>query len=193
MIKVAITGNIGSGKSTACQVFETLGIPIFYGDQEAKNLYQDPGVILLVKQAFGEEFFDLKNQLIKSKLASLIFQDSKALQMINEIIHPRLMQRYSSWSGQYAGHSYTLLEAAVIFENGLQGYFDKIINVSAPIELRIKRIMKRDKLSRRQIENRISKQWPDEKKNKLADFIILSDNKRFMIPQVIKIHKTLIQ
>lgn len=193
MKKVAITGNIGSGKSAACKVFETLGIPVFYADQQAKVLYEDIHVQQTVREAFGDDIFDKQNKLIKPKLAALIFNDSKALQTINNIIHPLMMQKYTNWLEQHANAVYTLHEAAVIFENGLDIYFDKIINVSAPVELRILRIMKRDQLTRQAVENRMAMQWPDEKKNEKADFVIVSDNKRFLIPQVLKIHNSLIK
>jgi len=193
MKKVAITGNIGSGKSAACKVFETLGIPVFYADQQAKALYGDVRVQQSVREAFGDDIFDMHNKLIKSKLAALIFNDKKALQTINNIIHPRMMQQYANWLEQHSNAVYTLHEAAVIFENGLDVYFDKIINVSAPVELRILRIMKRDQLTRQAVENRMAMQWPDEKKNEKADFVIVSNNKRFLIPQVLKIHNSLIK
>ncbi len=193
MIKVAITGNIGSGKSTACTVFKTLGVPVFYADWEARQLYHDKMIQQQVKRAFGEDIFDHNNQLNRAKLARLIFDDAHALQTINNIIHPNLMKRYFEWLKDHEESLYTLHEAAVIFENGLQQYFDKIINVSAPLELRIHRIMKRDGLSKQAIQNRIQMQWPDEKKNELSDFVIYSDNKRFMIPQVMAIHKKLVQ
>jgi len=193
MIKVAITGNIGSGKSTACTVFKTLGIPVFYADWEARQLYHDKMIQQQVKKAFGEGIFDHNNQLNRVKLAKLVFDNAHALQTINHIIHPNLMKRYFEWLEDHKESIYTLHEAAVIFENGLQQYFDKIINVSAPLELRIHRIMKRDGLSEQAIQNRIQMQWPDKKKNELSDFVIYSDNKRFMIPQVMAIHKKLVQ
>ncbi len=193
MIKVAITGNIASGKSTACKVFETLGVPVFYADWEARQLYQNKLIQQQVKRAFGENIFDHNNQLNRVKLASIVFNDAQALQTINDIIHPNLMKRYFEWLKDHEKSIYTLHEAAVIFENGLQKYFDKVINVSAPLELRILRIMKRDGLSLQAIRNRIQMQWSDEKKNKMSDFIIYSDNKQFMIPQVMNIHQKLIQ
>lgn len=193
MIKVAITGNIGSGKSTACKVFETLGIPVFYADSEAKKLYQNRQVQEKVKEAFGNDIFDSSNQLIRSKLAEIVFHDEAALQTINTIIHPRLMEQYTKWLEDHSTQPYTLHEAAVIYENGLNRYFDKIINVSAPKALRVLRIEKRDGLSKEAIYERMSKQWPDRRKNALSDFIIYSDNQQFMIPQVLKIHRALIQ
>jgi len=193
MIKVAITGNIGSGKSTACKVFETLGVPVFYADSEAKKLYQNRQVQEKVKEAFGDDIFDSSNQLIRSKLADIVFHDEAALQTINSIIHPSLMDQYTKWLEDYRTQPYTLHEAAVIYENGLNRYFDKIINVSAPEALRVFRIEKRDGLSKEAIYKRMNKQWPDRRKNALSDFIIYSDNQQFMIPQVLKIHRNLIQ
>lgn len=191
MMKVAITGNIGSGKSTACKVFETLGVPVFYADSEAKQLYENHRVQQEVKKAFGDDLFDRSNQLNRVRLAAIVFHDAEALKTINTIIHPRLMQRYQQWLKAYDDRAYTLHEAAVLFENGLDQYFDKIITVSAPEALRVQRIAKRDGLSKEAIYQRISMQWPDQRKNESSDFVIYSDNKQFMIPQVLKIHRTL--
>ena len=191
MLKTAITGNIGSGKSTVCKIFESLGVPVFYADTEAKKLYRDPSVLSMVKKIFGSDVFDESQQLIRQKLASIVFRDPEALKTLNAIIHPKLMEKYQRWLNENARHHYTLHEAAVIFENGLEKQFDVIINVSCPEEIRLERIKKRDMLPEEEIRNRMKRQWPEEKKNKLSDMVIINDGKRFLIPQVMEIHKKL--
>jgi dephospho-CoA kinase len=193
MIKAAITGNIGSGKTTVCAIFESLGIPVFYADAEAKKLYTRPDVRAEVQKHFGSAVFDDRQQLIRQKLAALVFSSPEALQRINQIIHPRLMQAYQSWLVEQAAKPYTLHEAAVIFENGLENHFDMVINVSCPEKIRIERIACRDHLPIKEIQSRMHRQWSDEKKNKLADRVILNDRKHFLIPQVMKIHHALIK
>jgi len=191
MLKTAITGNIGSGKTTVCRIFEILGVPVFYADTEARKLYHDEEVINAVESAFGREIFDDNRHLLRQKLADIVFHNPAALKTLNGIIHPRLILRYTNWLQQRKIYPYTLHEAAIIFENGLEKYFDRIINVSCPENIRLERIKKRDNLSDNEIKSRMQWQWPDEKKNELSDFVIVNDGSRFLIPQIIKIHKEL--
>ena len=191
MLKVAVTGNIGSGKSTVIRVFQSLGIPVFIADTEAKKLYSDPEIRSKVKAYFGEDIYDENGNLKKEKLANIIFNDQLALQKINNIIHPRTVEKYLLWLETYKNRPYTIHESAILFENNLQSHFDKIINISAPAELRIKRIMDRDLTDYETISNRIQNQMTDEKKNEMADFVIVNDGRQFIIPQVMKINSIL--
>ncbi len=191
MLKAAITGNIGSGKTTVCKIFESLGTPIFYADIEAKKLYRDKDVIAAVKHAFGRDIFDKNEQLIRQKLAGIVFRDVSALKILNGIIHPKLIEKYQAWLHAHRLHPYTLHEAAVIFENGLEKQFDAVINVSAPEIIRLSRVKSRDGLSENEIRSRMHRQWDDEIKNKRADYVIINNGHRFLIPQVLEIHKIL--
>ncbi len=191
MLKVAITGNIGSGKSTVSKIFRALGIPVFIADIEARLLYYEDDVKEEIRQNFGENVFNIDGGIDSKALAGVIFNDPAALKKINGIIHPRTLKKYNDWLDQHIDKEYTLHESAILFENKLQHHFDKTINVSAPQDLRAKRVMDRDGLTHSEVFARIKNQLPDKEKNSLADFIINNDGKGFLIPQVIEIDKIL--
>ncbi len=193
MLKVAITGNIGSGKTTVCKIYESLGIPVFYADSKAKKLYRDASIQARVKESFGEDIFDEKGELRRQKLADIVFHNPEALQQLNAIIHPAVMNLYQRWIQDQTDKPYTLHEAAVIFENHLEKQFDFIITVSCPEDLRIARIRERDGLSEKEIKNRMNHQWPENRKTALSDAVIVNDGRHFVIPQVLEIHKILTQ
>lgn len=189
MIKVALTGNIGSGKSTVCRIFSAMNIPVFIADQEAKLLYKEESVKVLVRKAFGNMVFDTDSEVDFKALADVIFNDKEALKTINRIIHPLTIDRYNKWLIENHDTDYTIHESAILFENNLQEHFDKLINVTAPIELRLKRVSERDKLTADKIQDRMMNQMTEEEKNGLADFVIVNDGKHFLIPQVVDINK----
>ncbi len=192
MIKVGITGNIGSGKSTVCRIFKTLGIPVFFADIEARMLYFDTDVIKKVKDAFGAVVFK-QGEVDTKALAKIVFSDKEALKKINGIIHPAVMKRYEEWLLQHKDAPYTLHEAAVLFENGLQDIFDKIICITAPEQVRLSRVVKRDGVPPEDVLKRMENQWDDGKKAAMSDYVIVNDGKRFLIPQIMKIHNDLLK
>jgi dephospho-CoA kinase len=192
MIKVGITGNIGSGKSTVCRIFKTLGIPVFFADIEARMLYFDTDVIKKVKDAFGEVVFK-QGEVDTKALAKIVFSDKEALKKINGIIHPAVMKRYEEWLLQHKDAPYTLHEAAVLFENGLQDIFDKIICITAPEQVRLNRVVERDDVPPEDVFKRMKNQWDDGKKAAMSDYVIVNDGKRFLIPQIMKIHNDLLK
>lgn len=189
MIKVALTGNIGSGKSTVCRIFSAMNIPVFIADQEAKLLYKEESVKVLVKNAFGDEVFYMDGEVDFEALANVIFNDKEALKTINGIIHPLTIDRYNEWLIKNHEADYTIHESAILFENNLQDHFDKLINVTAPIKLRLKRVSDRDKLPVDKIRDRMMNQMTEKEKNELADFVIINDGEHFLIPQVVDINK----
>lgn len=192
MIKIAVTGGIGSGKSIVCKVFEMLGIPVFYADSEAKMLMDGNDelrsqIILL----FGEDIYQQNGAIHRKKLASIIFNDKIALLKLNELVHPAVFNEFLSWS-KTKDTKYVIQEAAVIFENGHAHRFDKIITVTAPIELKIDRCMKRDNINRELVIERMKNQMPDEEKAKRSDYVIVNDDAQLVLPQILKIHQSLI-
>ena len=189
MIKVALTGNIGSGKSTVVKIFSIIGIPVFCADQEAKLLYKDPNIKEAVWDYFGNTVFNQQKEVDFKKLASSVFNDEHALRKINEIIHPGVFKKYNEWLMQNDSYDYTIHEAAIIFENKLENHFDIIINVSAPENIRMERVIKRDGISPEQFYNRARHQISDNEKNKKADYVVINDGKQFLIPQIMQIHK----
>jgi dephospho-CoA kinase len=191
MLKVAVTGGIGSGKTTVCSIFEKLGIPVFYADKVAKEL-MDSDIEIREKMInyFGLDVFDAENKLNRSKFAAIIFNNKEALSTINEIVHPVVRKAFNCWAENQLT-PYVIQEAALIFESGQAGNFDKIITVSAPVEVRITRVMKRDKISRENVLERINNQLNEEIKLKQCDFIITNDDNEMLIPQIININNNL--
>lgn len=188
MIQAGITGGIGSGKSTICQIFEVLGVPIYYADDRAKALMQeDEQLIRQVKQAFGEDIYDAQNRLHRQKLADIVFNDAEKLKTLNSIVHPAVFRDGQGWAEQQNDTSYTIKEAALMFESGSYQWVDKMIVVTAPEETRIQRIMERDNSTREQIRARMGQQMPQEEKDQKADFLISNDGNHLLLPQVLNI------
>lgn len=192
MIKVALTGNIGSGKSTIAHLFSILGIPIFHADMEAKLLYKNDSIKASIRQHFRTQIFNKQNEVDFKQLANLVFNDPASLQQLNQIIHPLVFEKYKDWLKENEEQKYTIHEAAIVFENHLEHHYDLIINVSASEEVRMNRVMQRDGITEEQFEARARNQWPDDIKNNKADFVIFNNGDQFLIPQVVEIHKQII-
>ena len=194
MITVGLTGGIGSGKTTICKIFETLGIPIYYSDIRAKELMvENEALITKIKEAFGEAAYLENGSLNRAHIAQIAFSDKSKLAELNSIVHPAVFQDGNDWVKMQKNVPYTLKEAALTFEGGGHKFLDKVITVFAPKEIRIDRVIARDNTSREAVEARINKQMPDEEKVKLADFVIYNDGEQGLIEQVLAIHKKLIQ
>jgi dephospho-CoA kinase len=188
MLKVGVTGGIGSGKSTICKIFEALDIKIFYADTEAKNLLDTHEVIEFYIKEFGPVVFTNK-QLDKQKIAQLIFSNPSALHKVNSFIHPKVNSRFNDWCLKFQSEPYIIKEAALLFETGAYLQLDYNILIVAPMELKITRTAKRDVIPRDQILERANSQWNDEKKIPLANAIVSNDNNELLIPQVLKLDK----
>lgn len=194
MLKVGITGGIGSGKTTICKVFETLGVPVYYADWEAKQLLDNNSHVKeKVLTAFGKDLLNEKGCIERPKLASIVFNNKEKLAMLNSIVHPAVAEHFENWINEHQVFPYILKEAAIMFESGASKNMDKVITVVAPVDLRIYRTMKRDHVSEEQVLQRINNQMSDEEKIKRSDFVIYNDEDKMVIPQVLSINAQLLQ
>ncbi|MBX2930439.1 MAG: dephospho-CoA kinase [Chitinophagaceae bacterium] len=192
MLKIGITGGIGSGKSIVSNIFKSIGIPVFDADQAAKNIMnEDANVKNKLIKAFGSEVF-VDGKLNRQYLANIVFTDTYALEKLNAIVHPATIKAGLQWA-EKQNSPYILREAALLFEAGSAADLDFIIGVYAPQHIRIQRVMKRDGTSRQEVLNRMSKQIDEEIKMKLCDFVIINDGQKELIPQVIDLHKIFLE
>ncbi len=191
MLKIGITGNIGSGKTTVSKLFELIGIPVFYADEAAKNIMVTDEVLIAgVKQAFGNNAYFDDGTLNRKYIASIVFNDELRLTELNALVHPAVFRAFDNWITQFDNSvPYVLKEAAVLFESSSYKMCDKTIMVTAPLEMRIRRVMKRDNIIRDEILKREARQFTEEKKIQLADYIIKNDESELIIPQVLKLHQ----
>ncbi|WP_127846363.1 dephospho-CoA kinase [Psychroflexus aestuariivivens] len=171
MIKVGLTGGIGSGKSTVAKMFQELGVPVFIADEEAKKIQKTKSVLEQMTAVFGQGILSENDDLDRKKLAEIVFNDDKALKTLNSIIHPEVHKAFMKWISKQ-NSEYIIYEAAIIFEKKRQDDFDFTILVTAPKQLRIQRVVARDSSNPNSVQSRISNQWSDAKKAKLADFVI---------------------
>lgn len=193
MLKIGITGNIGSGKTTVSQLFEILGIPVFYSDTEAKKvMVTDVQLISAIKGHFGEEAYFADGSLNRKLIAGVVFNNDAELQKLNSLVHPAVFRAFDQWVLQYPDAPYVLKEAAVLFESGSYKDCDYTIIVTAPTDMRIDRVMKRDNITEIEAQSREVKQMPQEEKQQLASYTITNDNSLLVIPQVLTIHQELI-
>ena len=189
MLKVGITGGIGSGKSIVCEVFKHFGIPVYYADIEANNLIiSDKNIKKQLIEHFGKKIYS-RNQLNKSRFSSIIFNDKKALQKVNSIIHPVVRQNFKDWIKKNKDKKYIIKEAALLFESGTYQDLDEIITISAPEHIKIKRIMNRDKTDKESVQKRIRNQISDTEKIRKSDHVIYNNGSQLILPQILSLHK----
>lgn len=187
MIKVGLTGGIGSGKSTVAKLIEKKGYPVFYSDDVAKSIMTDDAfVVESILQIFGEEAYLSGQQLNRKFLAQRIFSDHSLKEKMNQIVHPAIRKYFKEWSEKH-DQPIVFNEAAILFETGAYKNFDYNILVIAPEEIRIKRVMNRDQASREEVLKRIQNQWSDEQKKNLSDFIIQNDGIKDLEEQISEI------
>lgn len=189
MLKIGITGGIGSGKSTVCRIFEKLGIPVFYADTVAKEIMvTDPVLMEGISRTFGAQSYT-DGKLNNKHIAGIVFHDKEELAKLNALVHPAVFRAFDTWEETISADvPYTLKEAALLFESGSYRLCDKNILVTAPKEMKIQRVMERDGASRAEVEARMDKQLSDEEKIKMADFLIRNEESQSVILQVLELH-----
>lgn len=191
MLKVGLTGSIGSGKSTVARFFEVLGVPVYIADIEAKKLLNEPEVIEEVVALAGESVIAADGKVDRKILAGKVFSNPEMLQKLNGIIHPRVRAHFKEWVDAHQEHDYIIQEAAIIYESGSCKDFDKIVVVAAPLEERIERVMLRDGFKREDVMARIENQLPQDEKVKMADFVIHNSDLDQAMKQALEIHRQL--
>lgn len=194
MLKVGITGGIGSGKTTVCKLFSVLGIPVYNADYRAKELMvTNKNLIKSISQLLGTAAYFENQQLNTKYISDKVFQDKNLLEKLNAIVHPVVLQDTINWYDSHQDKPYTLYETAIMFETGSYKLLDKTITVFAPKQERIDRTMNRDKVSEVDVLARMDKQIAEEEKIKLSDFVIYNDHSQLLTEQVLAIHHKLIK
>lgn len=192
MLKVGLTGGIGSGKTTIAKVFELLNVPVYYADDASKRLYHsDKNLIADIKKHFGEDIYN-NEQLNRSKLAAIVFNDPSKLELLNQLVHPPTIRDAEQWMQKQTA-PYVIKEAALLFESGSSSGLDYIIGVQAPSHYRIKRVMERDGVKREDVINRANRQIDEEIKMRLCDFVIVNNDQELVIPQVLELHSKFLE
>lgn len=192
MLKIGLTGGLGSGKSTVAQIFEVLDIPVYYADAVSKKLMNDDeNVKAAVLNAFGKEVYP-EGKLNRKYLAELVFKDEKKLELLNSIVHPATLNNAAEWMKNQTS-PYIIKEAALIFESGSNKSLDYVVGVKAPLHLRLQRAIERDHITEEEVMKRINKQMPEEEKLHLCDFLIVNNEEQMVIPQVLALHEKFLQ
>lgn len=192
MLKVGITGGIGSGKSTVAKIFLLLGIPVYNADDAAKELMRsNPEIKAKIIAAFGPESYT-QQELNRSYLSGAVFNNAKKIELLNSIVHPAVIEHAKWWMNQQTA-PYTLKEAALLFESGSHADLDVVIGVSTPEPLRLLRAMQRDNAEKNTIKSRMDKQLDEKIKMQMCDYLIFNNDQQLVIPQVIQLHHILLQ
>lgn len=191
-LKIGLTGDIGSGKTTVAKLFELLGVPVYYADDASKRLYKtDKELIKKLKLHFGDDIYN-NDELDRTQLASIVFSNPEKLELLNSLVHPLTISDAMEWMKKQTT-PYVIKEAALLFESGSAAGLDFVIGVSAAEPIRLQRVMDRDKATREEVLNRISRQMDEDKKMKLCDFIITNNEQELVIQQVMELHNKLIK
>lgn len=193
MLKVGVTGGIGSGKSLVCKIIESMGFPVYHADVEAKKITDShPRIIREVKNLFGEDIY-LDGKLDRKRVADLVFVDIALLEDLNSIIHPIVAKDFAIWAIKNSNHSLVFQEAAILFESGAYKNMDCVIGVWAPEDIRIMRVISRDGITKQDVEQRIKHQLSEQELLTRCNFIIKNDEKELLVPQVDKVLKGLLE
>jgi len=192
MMKIGLTGGIGSGKSTVGRVFEQLGAPVYKADDHAKELYRTDKVLQKqVIELLGEKAYT-GGELNRTWIAKQVFQDQVLLAKLNALVHPAVGRDFYAWIEKNPNAPYLIKEAAILFESGAHLAMDRIIHVYAPLETRLSRVVRRDGISNENVQARIDKQWTDEQRRAESDYEIVNDGLTLILPQILKIHEDII-
>lgn len=190
MLRIGLTGGIGSGKSTVARVFTVLGIPVYYADAAAKELMNtDESLKSQIRKHFGEESY-INGQLNRPYISSIVFNNKEKLELLNALTHPATIAHANRWMQQQKT-GYSIKEAALIFESGSGEHLDYIIGVYAPKALRIQRVMHRDHITADEVRKRMDRQLDEEMKMKLCDFVLYNNEQELLTPQILALHDQL--
>jgi len=189
-LQIGITGGIGSGKSLVCKIFQCLGVPVYDADSRAKALMTTDGILIeQIKKEFGNLAYHTDGTLNRKHIGEAAFGNPEKLKKLDAMVHPRVAANYEQWVSEQTA-PYVIKEAALLFEAGSYKSLDKIIVVSAPVQLRVKRVVVRDpQRSEQMVKDIIGNQMPDAEKIAKADFVVINDESRLVIPQVLELHK----
>ena len=190
-ILVGVTGGIGSGKSAVCRVFEQCGAEVYYADPSAKRLMRNPEVLEKMEKLFGPQVLLPDGRLNTEYVAGQVFADSVRLKALNGLIHPLVFADFERWVRLHEAEKVLFLESALIVEAGWADRFDKLVVVTAPEEIRIGRVMERDRVGREQVEARMKHQMRETDRLKYADYTVCCDERHLMIPQAVRIYEML--
>jgi len=192
MIRVGLTGGIGSGKSLVSSIFSHLGVPVFHADEAGKKVLANPKVISGLHDHFGTSILTPENSIDRKALASRVFNNPDELEFLNSLIHPLVINAFENWQKDHLNESYILHEAAILFESGYYRKFDKIIVVYASRETCLKRVTARDNVQAEAVRLRMKNQWEPDKVSTAADYIIDNDGDLALLPQVLSIHEKIL-
>ncbi|MBA4240405.1 MAG: dephospho-CoA kinase [Sphingobacteriaceae bacterium] len=188
---IGLTGGIGSGKTTVAKLFETMGCAIYNSDDRAKELYFNPIIKQAVIELLGTEAYLSETVINKDFISKKVFSDTKLLHQLNDIIHPAVKADFIQFKSKFPLNTIIIKESALLFETGIYKDLNFNILITAPVDLKIERVMRRNSVSKNEIEKRMQAQWTDEQKTPLANAVITNDNRTALIPQVISIIETL--
>jgi dephospho-CoA kinase len=189
--KLGITGGIGSGKTSVCRVFDVLRIPVFSADKTASEIMESEGSIRSKLNSIAGKDLYLNGHLDRMLLATIIFNNTSVLNMVNALVHPVVFDHFRRWSATQTA-PYVIMEAAILFESGASKFVDRVATVVAPLEQRVERVIRRNKLSREQVLERMRNQMDDESRMKISDYVISNAENDMIIPAILKIHDNIL-
>ena len=193
MLRVGLTGGIGSGKSLICSILEKFRVPVYYADAEARRLMNaDPGLKDRIRALMGEKAYR-NEELDRKYLAERLFGNQEMLEAMNALVHPAVHKDFNVWTQAYKEAPYVVKEAAILFESGAHRELDSTVLVFAPVELRIRRVMERDQCDREAVLKRMSHQMAEDELKELADHVIVNDGEQMLLPQVVELHNSMIK